>query len=168
MEDKGGILYVVCGPPGSGKTTFLEEMQNSNEIVIHRDEIRLELLKPGEDFFSHETEVYCRFLNEVNYSIRYGYNTYADATHLNESSRCVLLYQLLHKGCNPKEIDAIYFNVPLKVCLERNEKRKGTRAYTPPKDIEQMYYSYTFPTYAEGFKRIWEIDKDWNITKISP
>lgn len=166
MEDKGGILYLVCGPSGSGKTSFLENVINPNEIIIHRDEIRFEILKPGEPFFSHEKEVYNRYLNEVAMSIRYGYNTYADATNLDEKSRYTFLYMLKYKKCFPSEINAIYFNVSLKTCLERNEMRRWTKGYVPTEEVEKIYHAFVPPTYSEGFTHIWEVDENWNVVEI--
>lgn len=166
MLKNNGILYVSCGVPGSGKSTFLQDMKNSEQVIISRDEIRFSLLKPGEDYFSHEKETYTKFLNEITRNIRKGVNVYADATHLNEYSRYKLLSQLKRKGCNPFQIDAIYFNVPLETCLKRNEARLGTAAYVPPQQVKQMYGAFTPPMYYEGFSNIWEVNLDGDITFI--
>lgn len=166
MLKSNGILYVSCGVPGSGKSTFLKEMKNKDEIIISRDEIRFALLKPGEEYFSHEREVYAKFLNEITKNIKEGYNVYADATHLNEKSRYSLLHQLCNKGCRPYEIDAIYFDIPLKVCLERNEYRLGTPAYVPKEQIEKMFSQFTPPQRYEGFKNIWSVNSDGDVELI--
>lgn len=164
--EKGGILYISCGTPGSGKSTFLNEMKSDNEIVISRDNIRFSLLKPGEDYFAHEKETYTKFLNEIVQNIRNKVNVYADATHLNEKSRFILLSQLKRRGCYPSEINAIYFNVPLNTCLERNEYRKGTPAYVPPDKLREMFSAFTPPHAYEGFNNIWEVDSEGDVTLI--
>lgn len=163
---KGGILYISCGTPGSGKSTFLNEMKSDNEIVISRDNIRFSLLKPGEDYFAHEKEVYTKFLNEIVRNIRNKVNVYADATHLNEKSRFILLSQLKRRGCYPSEINAIYFNVPLNTCLERNEYRKGTAAYVPPDKLREMFSAFTPPHAYEGFTNIWSVDSEGDVTLV--
>lgn len=158
-----GILYVICGTPGSGKSTFLKEIANDNERIISRDEIRFSLLKPGEDYFSHEKQVYTNFLNAIASNIKNGINVYADATHLNEKSRFKLLHGLHNKGCRPTEINAIYFNVPVNTCLERNEYRKETKAYVPREEVMKMYGAYVFPHKYEGFNYIWEVNEEGDV-----
>lgn len=158
-------LYVCCGVPGSGKSTFLEEMKGSEEKIISRDKIRFSLLRPGEDYFAREKEVYSKFLNEITKNIRAGFNVYADATHLNEKSRYKLLHGLHNRGCNPSEIIAIYFDVPLEVCKERNNFRLGTKTYVPEEQVLKMYNAYTHPHKYEGFTNIYRIDEDGYVEK---
>ena len=157
-----GILYISCGVPGSGKSTFLKKNVGKNEAIISRDEIRFSLLKEGEEYFSHEDEVFKHFVNIITEHINAGINTYADATHLNSSSRAKLTDALLEAGCQPKDVQAILFDVPIDICLERNEKRKGTKAYVPREVIRRMYESLTYPI---EFSHVWIVDKDGNVSK---
>lgn len=166
MLKNNGILYVSCGVPGSGKSTFLKEMKDENEIIISRDEIRFSILKPGEDYFAHEHEVYQKFLREITNNIRNGYNVYADATHLNEKSRHSLLSQLYYRGCYASEINAIYFDVPLETCLERNKNRLGTPAYVPPGQIKRMAQQFVPPQKYEGFNNIWSVNEEGDVKLI--
>ena len=62
---KQGILYISCGVPGSGKSTFLNKTKGEEEVVISRDEIRFSLLKEGEAYFAHEEEVFRIFCNTI-------------------------------------------------------------------------------------------------------
>jgi len=50
-------VYIMCGCPGSGKTTWLKDHVKPGSAIISRDAIRFSLLKEGEDYFSHEEEV---------------------------------------------------------------------------------------------------------------
>ena len=175
-NSKNGILYLSCGVPGSGKSTFLNDIKDPDEVIISRDIIRFSILKPGEDYFSHEKEVYVKFLNAIVMNIRNGKNVYADATHLNQKSRYIILKQLYNRGCFPKEINAIYFNVPLEVCKERNELRKGTKTYVPVEQVEKMYSEYIHPSYFEyfnftwssihSFDHIWEVNAEGDVVEI--
>ena len=164
--NKAGILYISCGVPGSGKTTFLNEFKNDNEVVISRDDIRFSLLKDGEDYFTHEREVYAKFVDAITKNIRNGINVYADATHLNTGSRYKLLHALKNRGCKPSEINAIYFNIPMNICLERNEKRQGTKAYVPRGQVKRMFCQYDFPSKVEGFKNIWSINSEGDVELV--
>lgn len=166
MLKNNGVLYISCGIPGSGKSTFLKEIKGEDEVIISRDEIRFSMLKPGEDYFAHEHEVYMKFLQEITKNIREGHNVYADATHLNEKSRYALLSQLHHRGCNQSETNAIYFDVPLSTCLERNECRLGAAAYVPPEQVKRMAQQFVPPQKYEGFKNIWSVNVDGDVEII--
>lgn len=157
-----GKLYISCGIPGSGKSTFLKKYVGKDEAVISRDEIRFTLVREDEPYFSHEKEVYSSFINIIAEHINSGHNVYADATHLNSTSRTVLLNSLKKAGCIPSAVEAIFFDVPIDVCIERNEKRKGTRVYVPITVIRNMYSSLTYPI---EFPTVWIVDKDGNISK---
>lgn len=161
-----GILYISCGVPGSGKSTFLKDVVNPNEIIVSRDEIRFSLLKPGEDYFSHEKEVYTKFVTSITQYINKGINVYADATHLNERSRFLLLSNLKNRGCRPREINAIYFDVPLTTCLERNEARLGTAAFVPVKQLEKMYQVFVPPKKYEKFSNIWKVNSEGDVELV--
>lgn len=161
-----GILYICCGVPGSGKTTFLNEMAEENEKVVSRDNIRFALLNEGENYFKHENKVFNLFTETITKYINAGINVYADATHLTQQSRYKLTYKLKNKGCHPSEVNAIYFKVPLVTCLERNEKRRGTKAYVPVDRVEEMFCNYVPPLEFEGFANIWEVDEDGDVTII--
>ena len=166
IDLNSGKLYVCCGAPGSGKSTFLSDIKDPNEVIVSRDKIRFSLIKPGEEYFSHEKEVYSKFLDEITKNIRKGVDVYADATHLTPRSRYLLLSQLKKHGCRPSEVHAIYFKVPLNICKERNELRKGTLAYVPEESLENMYCKFIPPTKAEDFYSIWEVDADGDISLI--
>lgn len=162
--NQSGILYISCGIPGSGKSTFLKSHIAPTERIVSRDEIRFSLLKEGEEYFSHEDEVWDIFIHTIADSINNGINTYADATHLNYFSRMKLLIAL-EDLCKPSDIKGISFNVPLNICIERNEKRKSTKAYVPINTIRKMARSFS-PIAPDEFSTSWEVDKDGNISKI--
>ena len=51
-------VFVMCGPAGSGKSTWLiKQMKPKTDVCISRDNIRFGLLKEGEDYFAHENDV---------------------------------------------------------------------------------------------------------------
>ena len=59
------ILYILCGPSGSGKSTWANSDERQDIAYVSRDNIRLSLLKDGEDYFSHEKEVFKQFVKEI-------------------------------------------------------------------------------------------------------
>lgn len=159
------ILYVSCGIPGSGKTTFLNKVKKEDEIIVSRDDIRMPMLKKQEDFFKHEKEVYKIFITKIGEGLQSGHNVYADATHLNRFSRQKLFDNL--KGYFPNldySLEAIYFNVPIQICLQRNKNRTG-RARVPEPAILSMANSFSKPLPTEGFCHIWIVDQNQKIEK---
>lgn len=160
-----GILYISCGVPGSGKSTWLKENIAPDEKIISRDEIRFSLLKEGEEYFSHETEVFNIFVKTIAENINSGVNVYADATHLNKASRSKLINALKKTGCKPERVEAISFEVPISVCLERNEKRHGTKAYVQRGQIRRMWASMTTPS-ESIFSKVWIVDEDGTVLKL--
>ena len=150
-------LFVMCGNAGCGKSTWiqnnLDTFKGSSQI-ISRDDIRFSLLKEGDDYFSKEDKVFEIYVSEIKKSLDFNDNTFADATHLNESSRGKLLRRI-GSALKGVEVIAIVIKVPLEVSLDQNEKRKGSRSYVPRSVVRRMYYQFTMPTFEEGFDKIY-------------
>lgn len=146
-------LYMMCGVPGSGKSTYVEKYVkgDSKNIVISRDTIRYSLLdaRGEKEYFKYENEVCMIMWNMINEGLRAGYNVYVDQTSLTKKSRKYLLDHV--KGYD--QVIAICVITPLDICLERNSKRKG-RTCVPAGRIKEMYQSFVIPTEEEGFASI--------------
>ena len=167
MTNKESILYISCGVPGSGKSTFLKKVIKPNEVIVSRDEIRFNILKEEEEYFSHENEVFDKFVDDIIYWMKMGNNVYADATHLNRNSRNKLIWTIdAREPGLLTHIESIFFNVPIDICIERNEFRKDTKAYVPNGVIRKMYNQLEEPNPTkEEFKHGWIVDKDGNVSK---
>ena len=161
-------LYILCGVPGCGKTTWVREKmkENINPIepkwgYVSRDEVRFSIIKEEDDYFAKEKQVFNEYVNRICNSLKdtYVVNTIADATHLNEISRNKLL-NAIHRAMPNLDFDVVmvYFDVPVEVCKFRNAKRSG-RARVPDNVIEKMYASFEFPKCRKDLIRI-EIVRD--------
>lgn len=151
-------LYVLCGAPGSGKSTFAKEIfphyfPDRPYKIISRDEIRFSLLKDGEEYFSHEDEVYQILWNSINQALKEGFDVISDQTSLTSNSRTFLLQHI----SGYEEAIAIEIKTPLQMCLDRNNQRVG-KTFVPPNAIKNMYYSYKSPTISEGFSYVYTYD----------
>ena len=144
-------LYLMCGPAGTGKSTYVSKKIISEDKFCHhssRDTIRFGLLKEGEHYFAREDEVFdlfCEDINETLHSDLYDC-VFADATHLTAKSRQKTLDKL-----NLKNIDIVpvFMEVPYTETLRRNSERTG-RKFVPEKVITNMFQTYTIPTFGEN------------------
>ena len=162
---KNKRVFLVCGCPGSGKSTWVKErIAKYGGHHVSRDEIRFELLdKYGGDYFTHETTVISTFRNRINElmaSDEECMDIYIDATHLTRAAR-----QSVLSNTNVKDgyMIAVWFDVPLELCLARNDKREG-RARVPRQIIEDMFRKYSKPS-KRDFDEVWRVDAEGEVTK---
>jgi len=143
------ILYIMCGPSGCGKSTWAEQFvkDNCDTRYVSRDNIRLELLMDGEDYFSHEKAVFRCFVNHISRALIDGYDVIADATHLNQFSRRKLT-QAIDMQFQNYEIVYVTFDVDVDTCVARNENRTGRR-HVPENVIRNMCRDFREPELDE-------------------
>lgn len=155
MQKSKGILYVMCGVPGSGKSYFAKQItQAIHTKLISRDEIRFSMLKDDDEYFAKENLVFHRYMELINKNLKNDQSVIADATHLTPGSRRKLLNNLTVK---PTSIVCFYFDLPLDVCLSRNVVRPG-REQVPEETMKSMYENFKPPQYSEGFDYIYKVD----------
>ena len=142
-------LNLMCGIPGSGKSYWVRHHITDTDAYISRDQIRFSMLKEGEEYFSHENEVFEEFIAQIKNAINGNYNNiFVDATHLNKSSRNKLLYALGDAIEEVEEINLIFLNTPLYTALARNHQRTG-RKYVPEETIRSMFKGLKLPDGTE-------------------
>ena len=141
------ILYILCGPSGSGTSTWANSDERQDIAYVSRDNIRLSLLKDGEDYFSHEKEVFREFVRHIVEAMTNGYDCIADATHLNQFSRRKLT-QAIDMYTTDYKIIYVVFNVDADTCVARNANRTG-RANVPENVIRNMCRDFRAPTKNE-------------------
>ncbi|AXF52507.1 MAG: AAA domain protein [Caudoviricetes sp.] len=165
IKERGIVMkhnvYLMCGIPGSGKSSFANKYSGARSKVVSRDRIRFELVKPDEPYFSKEKQVFNQFVEEINCALACGYDVYVDATHISIASRNKIIRQL--NKCN---LACIWLDTPLQECIKRNEDRKGTRAFVPPNVITDMYDKFQKPELYEGFEKIHIVRPDEPIITI--
>lgn len=147
-------LIMMMGIPGAGKSTWVR--QNFPNITpVSRDAIRFALLKEGEEYFAHETEVFEKFTQQTIDSLVANEVTIVDATHLTKSSRAKVLNKVRKFA---DEIEIIWIDVDLVTAFKQNDMRDG-RAWVKHGIIRRMFFSLEEPTEDEGFTKITIIGK---------
>lgn len=141
-------LYIMCGPAGSGKTTWVRDHATPGRAAhISRDRIRFDIVKEDEYYFSREDEVYDEFVYQIAQALRSPWvdSVYADATHLTQKAREKLVRKInTIVSADNYSINAVVVMPKLEVCLAQNAQRKG-RECVPETVIRNMYKSFQHP-----------------------
>ncbi|MFI5336626.1 MAG: AAA family ATPase [Opitutales bacterium] len=138
-------IVVLVGLPGSGKSTWLECRQVTG---LSSDTIRGWLADDETDQTIHD-----RVFETLWYLLRQRLAlgrevTYIDATNLNPQMRAAYIGIGRSWGC---DVEAVFFDVPLEVCRERNSRR---RRVVPEEALARLAGKLVPPTLAEGFSRV--------------
>lgn len=157
-------VFFTVGIPASGKTSFINKQINEHGgIHISRDAVRFALLKPTDNYFELENEVFEVFVKKVQEAIDSEIeDVYIDATHISYGSRKKILNRLNLDNAN--EIIMLYFDVAADVAIARNESRTG-RSLVPETAIRSMAKSLTKPFSNERI-RVWTIDENGEVVSI--
>jgi len=139
-------IVVLSGLPGSGKSTWLDcKLKQSGGGALSSDAVR-KLLADDETDQTIHIQVFqtIRYLLEQRLAIARPV-TYIDATNLTPEERRPYIDIARAHGC---EIEAVFFDVPLDVCLERNARRHRV---VPVDALAKMAAKLVPPSVAEGF-----------------
>ena len=146
---------MAIGLPGAGKSTYFAR---KGIVPLASDLIR-ELLYDNAGDQRHPEWVFAVLRDLLRHRLAAGaQTTYIDATNLSRYFRRSFLQIAREFGC---AAEALYFDVPLEVCLERNRKRASVltssaqSARVVPEDVlRRMARRLEPPTREEGFSRI--------------
>jgi predicted kinase len=138
-------IVITVGLPGSGKSTYLAKRRLSG---ISSDEIRRLLADDPTD-----QTIHARVFATIRYVIRQRIAigrpvTYVDATHLTRWERRAYVQLSQRYGC---ELEVLFFDVPVDVCIQRNRKRDRI---VPEQAIREMARRLQSPAKEEGFTRV--------------
>lgn len=131
--------------PGSGKSTYAERIGAN---ALSSDEIRRLLSDDATNQTIHaRTFGVLRSLLKQRLTLNRPV-TYIDATNLTRAERKPYLKIAERCGC---DVEAVFFDVPLKECQRRNRLRHRV---VPEDVIERMARRLQPPSVAEGFSRV--------------
>jgi predicted kinase len=144
-KDLKGFVVLAIGLPGSGKTTWFKRRgvtPLSSDMLrnILFDDIT-EQRYQGLVFSTLRSLLRARLIAKMPWN-------YVDATNLSPHERKQWIKMAKSFGY---EVQAVFFDVPLAVCMERNSKRE--RVVTD-EVMQKMAERLRPPTFKEGFEKI--------------
>ncbi len=138
-------IVVLVGLPGCGKSTYLDRLGAPR---LSSDDLRALLADDPTN-----QNIHGRVFRALRYLLRERLQlrrpvTYVDATNLTpRERRAYIRLGDLYDG----EVEALYFDVPVEVCMERN---RGRTRIVPEDVMLKMAAKLKPPSVEEGFSRV--------------
>ncbi|HEV2115590.1 MAG TPA: ATP-binding protein [Terriglobales bacterium] len=140
-----GVVILAIGLPGSGKSTWFKRR---GAVPLSSDVIRSMLFDDvTEQRFQDLVFSTLRSLLRARLVARMPLN-YVDATNLSPHDRRVWIKMAHDFGY---EVQAVFFDVPTEVCMERNQRRNRV---VPEDVMQRMAGKLRPPKFEEGFSKI--------------
>jgi len=140
-----GVVVLAIGLPGSGKSSWFKR---HNITPLSSDLLRALLFDdPTEQRFQDLVFSNLRSMLKARLIARRPMN-YVDATNLSPHERNGWIKLAKDYGY---EVQAVFFDVPVEVCIERNQRRERK---VPEDAMRRMAGKLKQPTFEEGFSKI--------------
>jgi predicted kinase len=159
-------ISFMCGIPGSGKTTMVNDLYNDGDVVISYDKIRCDKFMekyPNRIFTYNDAFNYCQdhniglhYILEKRMADSFGKTNHIiiDNTNVTLKARRIIMESVRKHLPGYKE--TAYFimtnrSTAIKRCKKRNDEQSKD---IPVKDINRMAQLIELPTYYDGFTDI--------------
>jgi predicted kinase len=140
-----GTVVLTIGLPGSGKTSWFRRRAIT---PLSSDLLRMMLFDDiAEQRYQDLVFSTLRYLLRARMIARMPWN-YVDATNLSPRERRGWIKMAQEFGY---EVHAVFFDVPIEVCVERNARRGRM---VPDEVMQRMAGKLRAPTFDEGFSKI--------------
>lgn len=149
-------LIVMVGLPGSGKSTYADELKLIFEkfgdqcVILSSDAYREKILGNENDQSNNE-KVFQTLYNDMRTWLSRGYCVIIDATNTTLKARRRIFYELKASKKYVSKSLAYVINTPIEVCIENDKKRDR---YVGEEVIHKFENSFQFPQKFEGFDDI--------------
>lgn len=153
-------LIILCGIPGSGKSTYAKDYVERNQNTIHlsSDMTRRELYG-DENIQGNPGEVFALMQKRAIESLNNGNDVLYDATNITRKDRSGII------GVCPKfaKIECHIIWAPIEVCIERDVKRDRT---VGKEVIDRMLKRFQAPFFDENIDEIKIIRTDYSLMDV--
>jgi protein phosphatase len=138
---------IMIGVPGSGKSTFGENLALTNGYIYLSSDRNRARLGTGEEDQTASARAFALLKLEMNQALTEGKNVIIDACFVSQKSRKEFVEIAREKGAR---IKAISFELPREVVIERNALRATNGGRNVPLFvIDRMLGNYQAPTLEE-------------------
>lgn len=167
--DKTPILFMLCGLPGSGKSTCIDKIEcDGEQPIVHSSDKLREELYGDENTQKHNGELFVELHRRIKADLKAGHSVVYDATNLSKKRRIAFLNELKKINCKHYCIVVL---TPYERCLKQNRMRERI---VPDDVILRMYKNFQPPAYSEGWDKIilsFNLDEDdagdrWDVNTL--
>lgn len=151
-------IYILCGIPASGKSTFAKELSECcNAKLYCYDDL------PNAHNPRQKDLIHAKMWTAIVDDLHNGFNVVCDDLHTKKQWRLNILNAISEVDC--KKI-LVVMNTPLEICLYRNTNRQ---ARLPDIVLYDLYDKYEPPDISEGWDEIKVVnnyESDFTVNKI--
>lgn len=150
------MIILMCGYPGSGKSTYIQNPVISNEYtILCPDDFRLVLT--GQQFYGPAEDSVWSHVKTAARVLAKKHNVIIDATHLTVGSRAQ--WTRIAKELEV-EIECWWYNTSLEISKLRNGLRDSP---IPNEVMDRMAEGFIEPLMDEGFVNIHKLDGEGEL-----
>lgn len=142
------IVIVICGLPGSGKSTISQKIaKETNATIFSSDALREEIFGDVNEQ-NRNSELFNEMHRRIKECLKSGNNAIYDATNTSSKRRMAFIDELHNIDCEKR---CVVVATPYEQCLVNNMSRDKI---VPEKVIEKMYRNWNTPYWFEGWNNI--------------
>ncbi len=154
-------VYFLIGVQGSGKSTWAcANADRLGAVILASDEVRNELEAQGIDATDQGDQVFAMVEERLGQWVDERQNVIVDATHARIKWREKEVAIARQHGA---KVIAVWFVVPLAVCLARNRQKPGGPRWgervVPEEFLRGVARGFEKPTVGE-FDEVWRVSTD--------
>lgn len=176
---RGINIYMLIGPPASGKDYLIDNSMSGEVAKVSYDSIRVRLYlkdNPAMINNANKDEVYSmawawcninkinldiHMMNDIDDALKTGVSNIAISnTNMTTKGRVALIKKLRDNFCIPINVIASVVMCGIDELVERDNNRQSDDKSVGKDVITRMFYNFEIPTLAEGFDGIIIADND--------